>query len=104
MTSAFGVLLSAGHSLDSILNMTYDQIGFCAKAITLNRVEMLNALLSPLAGAAGMAKSKNGPKKATNTEVPDLNEADTAKALADEERKYAALRAMGIAVGPPAPR
>ena len=104
MTSAFCVLLSAGHSLDSILDMTYDQIGFCARAITLNRVEMLNALLSPLAGASGKAKTKGGPKKAKSTEVPDLNAADTAKALAEEERKYAALRAMGIAVGPPTPR
>lgn len=43
-----GVLLSAGHTLDDILDMSWAQIHLAAESILLHKTEALNMVLEPV--------------------------------------------------------
>lgn len=48
-----GVLLSAGHPLDSILGMTFGQIEECIISMEMVRVRRIDELARPILGALG---------------------------------------------------
>jgi hypothetical protein len=70
-----GVLLSAGHTLDDILDMTWAQIHLSAESILLHKTEALNMVLEPVITILGgkFKKSKitknNQGKNNRNTKM-----------------------------------
>jgi hypothetical protein len=67
----FGALLASGHSLDQILDMSWDQIGLMGECILIHKYEMLNSLIEPvMVSMGGQYKSgkvnRNSKKHKTN--------------------------------------
>lgn len=64
MKSVVGVLASSGHSLDSILELTWDQIVLVAECIVKHKAETFNAYATPIAESLSGGSSKR-PKTRT---------------------------------------
>ena len=95
MEEVLGILLSTGLTLDSILDMNFDQIELAAKCVYRHKIEMINTVLEPIAGAFGGKKSpksiKNKVSSTKKTETKD-------QGLAKEQHKINQLRLLGIGV------
>ena len=53
-----GVLLTSGHTLESILDMTWEQIGFTARCIYKHKHEMIKSVMDPIAAGFGSKQAK----------------------------------------------
>lgn len=95
MEEVLGILLSTGLPLDSILDMTFDQIELAAKCVYKHKIEMINTVLEPISVAFG---GKKVPKSIKN-KVSSPKKAQTKEHVeAKEEHKLNQLRLLGIGV------
>ena len=58
-----GILLASGHTLDNILDMSWDQIKITSRSILRHKVSMLNMILEPIANSLGTKYNKSKVKK-----------------------------------------
>lgn len=75
-------------TLDTILDMTFDQISLCAGAVMNHKVDMLNMVFEPISAAFG-GKTKKGKKL--------LNKSQKEKKKSVDD-KLAQLKFLGIDV------
>ena len=75
--------------------MNFDQIELAAKCVYRHKIEMINTVLEPIAGAFG---AKKKPKTIKN-KVSSSNKSKSKKdGLAKEQHKINQLRLLGIGV------
>ena len=63
MESVIGTILSTGQTLDQILDMTWDQIMFCAKSIQRHKIGMLETVFDAISVGLGGKKSKKSKRR-----------------------------------------
>ena len=88
MKSVIGVLASSGHSLDSILDLTWDQITLVAECIVKHKAETFNAYATPIAESLSGSISKK-PKRRTGQSKDTKDK---------EQRKIDAIKQSGFFV------
>ena len=90
-----GILMSAGLTLDSILDMTFDQIEFSAQCVYRHKIEMINMVFEPIAAAFGGKKPSRNIKNKVSSSRKDGKKDDR---LAREHHKINQLRLLGVGV------
>lgn len=88
--------MSAGHTMDTILDMSFDQIELAAKCVYSHKIKMINMVLEPIAGAFGVKKSSKTAQKSISSlrNKPETKEQVEAK----EQHKLHQLGLLGIGV------
>ena len=87
--------MSSGQTLDSILDMSFDQIELAAKCIYKHKMDMINMVLEPVASAFGGKKVSSRKKiRAPKTKEPQTKEYVERK----EQHKLDQLKLLGIGV------
>ena len=87
-----GILISSGHRLDDILDLTWDQIHLAAESVVIHKTESLNMVLEPLIGMMG-GKYKRGKvtKRQRRKQKDDKN-------IHKEQMLLNRFRAAGLSV------
>ena len=89
LKESLGVILSTGIPLETILDMTFEQISICAETIMNHKVEMLNMVFEPISAALGGKKSTAKRSKSNKPKMTPKQK---------EDQKMAQLRYLGIGV------
>ncbi len=71
MELVIGTILTTGQTLDDVLDMSWEQIKFCAGAITAHRTQMLEVVFDAISIGLGGKKSK---KKVNNRRKKGKNQ------------------------------
>lgn len=72
LESALGGLLAIGWTLDDVLDLTWPQIIFCAKAVMGHKADFYGMIMESVGGAFGVGPT--GKKKTKTTKpAPDLD-------------------------------
>jgi len=87
--------MSSGLTLESILDMTFDQIEFSAQCVYRHKIEMINMVFEPIAAAFGGKKAPKSVKNKVSSSRKDQKKDDK---LAREHHKINQLRLLGIGV------
>ena len=92
--------MGSGHTLDEVLDMTFDQIQLSAYCITKVKIDFLNGLVEPIMGAMGVdykpasTDQGNKPKKKKSKRA-SMSDEDK---VTMENNKLLGLASMGIPV------
>jgi Tfp pilus assembly protein PilP len=92
----FGVLLSSGYTLDSILDMTFEQIELTARCVHKHKIDMINMVLEPVASAFGAKKSSRKGQKRVSSQKKKPRTKEEQEAM--EQHKLHQLSLLGIGV------
>ena len=91
-----GILMSAGYSLESILDMSFEQIELAAKCVYSHKIKMINMVLEPIAGAFGGKKSSKRRQKSISSQSGKSRTKEDVEAR--EQHKLSQLSLLGIGV------
>lgn len=85
-------------TLDSILDMSFDQIELAARCVQKHKIDMINMVLEPVASAFGAKKSKKQPRKSITSNKKKEPIESKERVEAKEQHKLHQLNLLGIGV------
>jgi hypothetical protein len=91
---SIGILAGAGHNLDDILDMSFQQIALVSGCIVEVKVDALNAIVGPIMG--GLGKEYKPAEKGKRKRSGEHSQKDRAQR---DENKLLGLASLGIPVG-----
>lgn len=82
--------------MDTILDMSFEQIELAAKCVQNHKIKMINMVLEPIAGAFGAKKSPKSAQKSISSQKNKPQTKDYVEAK--EQHKLHQLGLLGIGV------
>lgn len=73
MESVIGIILSTGQTLDQILDMSWDQIMFCAQSIQKHKISMFEVIFDAISVGLGGKKSKKSKRRPISNKNKELS-------------------------------